>query len=559
MKNRFIDESYFDFIIPNVLLDFLGENQKFTRINTRHSIIHIPYVQVNKCDFDSINYAYLPACFTLESTFALEQTGVKKVQNNPNLGMYGTGILIGIIDSGINYLHPAFLYSDGTSRIATIWDQTVNEEDAEPSQEFPYGTIYSKEDINRALEQPYPLEVVPTNDENGHGTAIAGIAGGSSDTANDFSGVAPLAEFVIVKLKEAKKSVKEFLAIPEDKLCYQENDIMMGVKYVDHVAKRLNRPLALCIALGSNQGSHDGLGALSLYLNQLSELPKSCVVTCAGNEGNTRRHFSGAVTKEDPYTEFELNVGPEDKKFFMEIWTQPILRVSLEIISPTGEKISDLIPGFDQRTKHTFVFGSTIICVNNIITEPESGDQLIWLRFDKAQSGIWKFRNYNIDRNNATFHVWLPSGDIITNDTYFVQSDPFTTITTPGNGEAQLTITSYDTLGGGVSNFSSKGFTRVHEIKPDLAAPGLEITAPTNRNGYTNITGTGAAAAISTGIVALLLEWAITRGIYTNITGVEIKTLLIRGAQRDLYFDYPNKTWGFGKIDLYGVFDKLII
>lgn len=560
MENQFTSENYFDLIIPNIGLQNLEKDFVVTRVNNKHSITHIPYEKVNKCQYEGINYTYLPSCYTLESTFALEETGVKRVQNNPNFALYGTGVLLGIIDSGINYLHPAFLFNDKTTRIHSIWDQTINNDNSkEFDPEFPYGTMYSKQDINKALQQSNPLELVPTDDIIGHGTAIAGIAGGTADNANYFSGVAILSEFVVVKLKQAKKNSKDFLSIAEDKICYQESDLMMAVKYLEYVSRQLNRPLAICCALGSNQGSHDGLGALSTYLNNLSELPRTCSVICAGNEGNARRHFSGIVRSEEEITEFEIFVGENDKKFFVEIWTQPILRMSLEIISPSGEKITDLNPGFGQVSEHTFIFGPSIVCVNNITTEPESGEQLIWIRFENAQSGLWRFRNYNIDKINARFNAWLPSGDIISKETNFIVSDPNTTITSPANGVASLAITSYDTLTGGISIFSSKGYTRVNEIKPDLAAPGTEITAPSNKNGYVNVSGTGAAAAMATGIVALLLEWAITRGYYTNITGVEVKTFLIRGARRELNIEYPNRTWGYGKIDLYGVFEKLII
>lgn len=560
MENQFISENYFDLLIPNVSLGTLNPNIVVTRVNNTYSIFHLPYEDVIKCDFRSFGYNNIPKCFILESTYVLETTGVKRVQSNPNLALMGTGVLIGIIDSGINYLHPAFLFNDNTSRITSIWDQTINPSDPPVmTEDFPYGTIYTKEDINRALMQPYPLEVVPTDDPIGHGTAIAGIAGGSADSANDFSGVAPLVEFVIVKMKQAKNVTKDFLSIPSDVICYQETDVMMGVKYVEKVAQQLNRPLALCIALGSNQGSRDGLGPLSSYLNDLSELPRTCVTCSAGNQGNTRRHYSKAIRSLDEYTDVEFNVAVNDKKFFIEIWTQPILRISLDIISPSGERIENLTPAFSQSTMHAFVFGPTKLCVKNVPTIPITGDQLIWLRFEDTQSGLWTLRIHNIDRTNAEVNAWLPAGGTITNDTYFIQSDSFTTITTPGDTVSPITISSYDTLAGGISVFSSKGYTRVNEIKPDLVAPGTELTAPAITNGYVNISGTGAAAAVNTGIVALLFEWAITRGYYTGITGVEIKTFLIRGAERDLILDYPNRTWGYGKVNLYGVFEKLII
>ena len=559
MANKFISDDYYDLIIPNLLIGNMDNGLSKTFVNSKHSIINIPRDRINLCTMGEFSYSNFPSIFTLQSNLALEQLGVNKVQTNPNFALYGTGTLIGFIDSGINYLHPAFLYSDKSTRIYSIWDQTITDEEMSVNEAFPYGTMYSREVINHALQQTNPLEVVPTNDEIGHGTAIAGLAAGSVDKRNNFSGVAPLSELIVVKLKQAKKNIRQFYSIPEDAICYQESDIMLGVKYIVEIARKLNRPLVLCIALGTSQGPHDGLGSLSTYLGNITGYPHTCVLTCAGNEGNAQRHFSDHIRSDEPYREFELIVGENDKYFFIEIWLDPILRITLEITSPSGEKISNTSPGIRQSRKYTFVFSPTVICINNIGTISESGTQLVWLRFDDAQSGLWRFRYYNIDQATSTLNAWLPSGDIISNNTYFLLSNPETTITSPGNSLAPITITAYNTLEGGISYFSGIGYTRKGEVKPDLAAPGTDLRAPSNHSGYVFATGTGAATALASGVVALLLEWAYVRGNYTTITGREIKTLLIRGAIREPYTTYPNRTWGYGKVDLYGVFEKLII
>lgn len=560
MVNELVSEDYFDLIVPNILLYNLDNSMTITRINDRYSIINIPKESINFCELYDLNYSYLPQCLSLESTIALEETGVKRIQNNPNFELFGTGVLIGIIDSGINYEHPVFRYTDDSSRIQAIWDQTLNEEETSGSSpEFPYGTIYTKDDINVALTQPNPLLLVPTNDEIGHGTMIAGIAAGSIDEENDFSGVAPLSELVVVKLKQAKNITKDFFSISTDRICFQESDIMMGIKFVITVAQQLKRPLAICIALGTNQGGHDGLDPLSNFLASVTSLPKTCSIISAGNEGNSRRHFFDEIREEEEVNEFDLVVGEKDKDFYIEIWLEPIQRISLEIISPTGERIANLVPGIRQLREHRFVFGPTVICVNNIITEAESGDQLIWIRFRNTQNGVWKFRYFNVDRTHSEFNAWLPAGDIISDETYFLMSNSFTTITSPGNSTNPITVASYDTIEGGISIFSSKGYTRKGNIKPDIAAPGTSITAPSNINGYATMTGTGAAAAITTGIVALLFEWSVTKGYLTRLSGIEAKALLIRGAQRDPSLEYPNPIWGYGKVDLYGLFEKLVI
>lgn len=559
MENKFYSEKFMDLIIPNTLLSVYENQGTITSINNLYSIVHIPIDKIDFCSFNGFSYSYFPTCYTLDSTIVLEKLGVDKVRTNPNLNLYGAGVLVGVIDSGVNYQHKAFLFNDKTTKLYSIWDQTIYKEDSPVNEEFPYGTFYSKQEINRALLQSNPLDSVPSTDENGHGTAIAGIIVGSEDTGNDFAGVSPLSELVVVKLKQAKEVVRQFFSISKEVTCYQKSDIMMGIKYILDVAGKLNRPLVLCIAMGSSQGGDDGLDPLSYYLNDISRAPRFCVVVSGGNEGNRNRHYLGNFERGDEFKEFEFRVGEKDKLFFMEIWMQPIQRLSFEITSPTGEKISNVNPGIHQIKKYNFIFGPTKLCVNNITTESESGDQLILIRFDNTQSGVWKIRLNNIDKTHSDFNVWLPSGELITNETFFLQSDSYLTITSPGNAFAPITIGAYDTLEGGIATFSSKGYTRKNVVKPDLTAPGTFIESPSNKEGYVTVSGTGSAAALSSGVAALLLEWAILKGNYTGITGSEIKTFLIRGARRDVNIDYPNRTWGYGQIDLYGTFQKLTI
>ncbi len=559
MENKFYSEKFMDMIIPNALIGVYEKEGSITRINSRYIIVHIPIDRIDFCSFNGFSYSFFPSCYTLTSTIALEELGVSKVRQNPNLGLYGAGVLVGVIDSGVNYQHKAFKYKDNTTKLYSIWDQTIYQEDAPVNEDFPYGTIYSKEEINRALGAANPLDIVPSRDENGHGTALAGVIVGSEDIPNEFIGVAPLSELVVVKLKQAKKVTRQFFSVSEEATCYQKSDIMMGITYIISVAEKLNRPLVLCLAMGSSQGGDDGLGPLSYYINDISREPRSCVVVSAGNEGNTNRHYLGIFKKDEEFREFELNVGAKDKEFFIEIWVHPIQRLSIEITSPSGEKISNVGPGIRQLKKYNFVFGPTKLCINNIATESESGDQLILMRFENTQEGIWKIKLNNIDKTYSQFNVWLPSGELITKETFFLKSDSYLTVTSPGSAYAPIAVGAYETEEGGIAAFSSKGFNRKEIIKPDLTAPGTLIKGPSNAEGYVSVSGTGAAAALSAGVVALLFEWAILKGNYTGITGSEIKTFLIRGAKRELHTDYPNRTWGYGRIDLYSTFEKLTI
>jgi hypothetical protein len=183
---------------------------------------------------------------------------------------------------------------------------------------------------------------------------------------------------------------------------------------------------------------------------------------------------------------------------------------------------------------------------------------MILLRFENALSGIWRFRITSIDQEPFIFHAWLPTGDLISEDTYFLNSNPDTTITSPGNNDFPLTVANYNGDTGNIAPNSSRGYTRFGVIKPDLAAPGTDIICPIPNNKYTRITGTGASAAHSTGIIAMVLEWGVVKGAYSSITGVIINKMLMRGAYRSPYMEYPNNVWGYGAIDIYGLFEKLI-
>jgi subtilisin family serine protease len=557
MVDEIINEEYMDLIVPNVILDSYSYAVNKTNINARYTLINVPKETVNVCEIGDI-YSFVPAIYTPESTIALDEIGVTKVRYEPEYELSGTGALIAIIDSGVNYLHPALRYYDNTTKIQAIWDQTLNKEPSSGKDaDFPYGTIYSKDEINIALKQPNPLTIVPTQDELGHGTMIAGIAVGSEDEENDFSGVAPLAELLVVKLKQAKNIIKDIFSVPNDKVCYQESDIMMGIRFVLEKAKKLQRPLVICIALGTNHGGEFGSGPVTSFLDVITTLPGVCSVISGGNEGNKGRHFLSRLTTQNSSKDIQFHAGEKDKNFLIEIWPQIYQNISFELVAPSGEIKTNLTIDWRTLDIYKFYMGETYICINDVLAEVKRGRQLVLFRFSNIQSGLWTIRFTSLDRIPSELNAFLPSGNIISDDTYFIDADSFKTITSPGNSAAPITITSYDSITGDISSFSSKGYSRDNEIKPDLVAPGKDIIAPYKNDSYVSISGTGAAAAIVSGVVALIYEWAVIKGNFTNLSGTEIKTLLIQGAKRNPNVEYPNRTWGYGKVDLVGFFDKL--
>lgn len=552
MINKALSEAYLDLLLENSKIDFKKDGDNVTPINTKHSVFYFQNPFADRCEFKDYPYQAFQSLFFPESNINPEGFDILHPLESFDLGFSGQGVLIGIVDSGIEYQHQAFLNIDNTTRILSIWDQTITDGD-KPPEGYTFGSEYTKEMINMALRSSYPLSIVPSIDDTGHGTMVAGIAAGKENKQQGFSGVVPKAELVVVKLKQAKKANREIFLINEDKICYEETDIMLGINYLLSIAQKLKRPMAICIALGSSKGGHDGHGALSSYLTLISQKPQTAVTISAGNEGNKRRHYQGNIPENQGFTKIELHISSKDKGFSVEIWATSPSQVSIDITSPSGEYISELSLGMMQCSEHT-LSDTTVVWVNNLMAEGETGDQVILVRFLNPEEGIWKFRVYNKMYVETRLNAWLPGDDFISEETYFVDSCPNITITSPGNSPEAMTITAYDSASGAIADFSSLGFSRTNYVKPDLAAPGVNVVCPTPNNTYGTASGTGAAAAYGTGAAAMILEWAVLKGHNTEIKGYDIKKLLIQSAQRDMYMQYPNPTWGYGKIDLLSLY-----
>lgn len=553
--NKILDNEYYDLIISNSLVPMYNASDNITPLNELHSLIHIPKDNKEACDLGENSYHFFPKIYTLEASVGVEKSGIGAVQQSPGFGPRGRGVIMGIVDTGIDYRHPAFAFNDRTSRILSIWDQTAV--DGTPPRGFSFGAEYTKESINFALLSDDPLSIVPSVDTSRHGTAIASIMAGRPSDEHSFRGVVPDADILVVKLKEAKENLKNLFFVPPDALCYQESDIILGVRFLVASAQRLNRPLVICIALGSSQGGHDGRGALNAYLERLVQFPKIGVAVSAGNEGNNLRHYYGDAQSSPYVSEFNLRAGNYDKLFSMEIWPYMPSSISIAVSTPGRERSPVIEPALGVCRKITFQSSQSTVWINNISLEQETGDQLILVRFENPDPGIWSFQITNSENEPYAYHCWLPSGNLISNETFLLNADPDTTITDPGNSLHPLTVTAYNQMNDSIINESSRGYTRLGQIKPDIAAPGFQIPCAIPDNQYGTITGTGAAAAHAAGVIAMVLEWASSRGNYTAITGNQANRLIIRGARRSGGEANPNNVWGYGQLDAEKVFRQL--
>lgn len=538
-------------------------------------------------------YRFLPKLYApmQNISFPLLKSGILPVQQPP-LALTGRNVLIGIADSGIDFTSPAFRWEDGSSRILALWDQTVpyGSAEASPGEEgamemvsgeerlarfnddsrpkltsldVPFGTVYSQADINAALQSDDPFARIPSLDRTGHGSAMAGAAGGK--IGEEVYGGATGAEYVIVKCMQAKRIIREFYHVPEEAEAYCEADIMLAYRFIDSYCEVFRRPVVFCLGLGSNMGPHNGLTMFSECLNDLALTRSRAVVVCGGNEGNQSGHFSG-----EGDTDVELRVGEGIRGFTMEIWGGVPEIFSIVIVSPGGENTMVLSSIVNGTRRIIFLFERTVIYAEAELAEQSSGKTLMVLRFENPTPGIWRIKV----RNAGTFDMWLPVRGFLEGELYFLNPDPDTTLTEPAYAREVLTVSTYQDETGAFWGDSGRGFAVGGQIKPDMAAPGVNVPVPGRAPnavagpdgaqimsplGSFSVTGSSMAAAITTGAVAQFLEWAIVRENDIFIKEREIKSYLQRGASKDAGTEYPDKRWGYGKLNLQQAFEALRI
>lgn len=567
--NSVASEDFADFIAP-----YFTTPEEFMRsqgtdcidfVNSTLAVVYVPLSTVTPSTYTSYTYSAVPKLYSLLDVTSMDAAGITPAGELPVLNNQGAGVIVGFVDTGINYTDSLFRNADGSTRIIGIWDQTNNSdnsnnienETAKPFSAFSalYGTQYTAEEINLALNSDNPASIVPTRDENGHGTFLASIAAGNRDERAGFSGAAPQASIAMVKLKPAKQYLRDFYLIQDGADAYQENDIMMGVSYLYFLARKYSMPLVVCIPLGTNMGSHMGMSRLGQYLNQVSLSNGSAVITAAGNETGARHHFRAVMDADTDEVTAELRVGEREAGFSMELWAENMGAYTVGFISPTGEVAREISVPLRGENTVSFLLEQTQITVYTQIADVSSGSQFIFMRFENPMSGIWRILIRNTLDIRETFHIWLPVRGFISDETYFLRPDPDTTITDPGNARYPITVTAYDHTKNSIYIHASRGYSLSGRIKPDLAAPGVNILgASVSGRRLTRMSGTSVSAAHLAGAAAILLNWGVLNANYPYLNTPVLKSIFVRGAQRNPALTYPNREFGYGTLNLYEAF-----
>ena len=549
-------EDYVDYLIEyngetETVLDIYKDTGCVNFIDERFAVLYRPKPDDYMESFSRLEYTLFPKLYGLMDTSSVEAVGAVNVQQENILGLTGKNIIIGIIDTGIDIQNPLFQNAVGQTRILAAWDQSVP--GGEQTGEFPgYGTVYTGDEINEAIRNGTSV----LQDENGHGTFLAGIAAGGK--TDDFTGVAPEADFAVVKLKPAKQNLKDFYLVSSNAPVFEEDDLLSAMHFLNETAAAEGKPLVLCLALGTNQGSHSGTLPVSLTLARYGNTPGVIPVCATGNEGNAAHHYYGSVSETYTPKNVEFLVSEGNRGFTLELWGQAPQLFSVGFRSPGGETIPRIPVSLNQEQRITFVLERTVIYVNYEVVQATTGSQLILIRMLDPTPGIWTLQVYRAFPSPPDFHIWLPITGFSTSDVTFLEPDPYTTLTTPSATVPVLSPSTYQAANNSFSPESGRGFTRLGEIKPDFAAPGVSVTGPGPAGSYVSFSGSSASAAITSGAAALFLQWGIQRTPARYFTAQEVKNYLIRGADRTDTITYPSREWGYGRLQLYQSFTSLM-
>lgn len=533
-----------------------AETVQVVRLLNEYAIITLTEQQLERlAQFPQIEFVEKPKRLFFALNRGRAASCVDQVRNL-GLNLTGRGVLVAVVDSGVDYTHPDFRNEDGTTRIVSIWDQTIPADgmlvEADgmvfrnlPPNGYRVGTEYSRERINAALAADSLEEqqrFVPSRDLSGHGTGVLGIAAGNGRaSAGRYRGVAPDSDILVVRLGTPRQGAAGFPRTTE---------LMQGIDYAVRRALELRLPLALNLSFGNTYGAHDGSTLLARYLDDVSNLWKSVISVGTGNEADKAGHTAGDV-REGEVTEIPFTIGAYEPALNMQLWKNYADVYDVAIIHPSGQSTGELRRGLGTQR---FRLGQTELLIYYGEPSLSSKAQEIYIDFlpvaDYLDAGIWRIQLLPKRIVQGNYDLWMPSAAALGADTGFLFPMPETTLTIPSTAERVISVSAYNAATDAYAEFSGRGYTReLQGIKPDLAAPGVDVTTTAVGGGYRSVTGTSFASPFVAGAAALLMQWGIVDGNDPYMYGEKVKAQLIFGARKLRgEAEYPNSRVGWGAL-----------
>ena len=515
------------------------EGIRVTELLNEYAVLVVPESGIGRlAEVPEIEYIEKPKRLFFAAEQGRTASCVTGVQN-ARYDLYGDGVLVAVLDSGVDYAHPDFRNEDGTTRILALWDQTIP---GRPPAGYRIGTEYTKEQIDEALAQSDPVrrrELVPSTDASGHGTRVLGIAAGNGRAEGiRYRGVAPRSSILVVKL-----------GVPRTDSFPRTTELMQALDYCIRKAMEYSLPVAVNISFGNTYGAHDGTSLLETYITDMANIWKSVICIGTGNEGYAAGHASDSL-QEGEKKRIQLAVGEYEGALNLQIWKSYLDDISVSLESPGGRSAGFIrnVPGAQR-----FALEQTDILLYYGEPSPYSQSQEIYLEFlpqtEYVDSGIWTLTLEAREIRDGRFHLWLPSAAVLNANTRFLEPEPYITLTIPSTARRTVAVGAYDSRSRTYADFSGRGDTRDGRERPILAAPGVDVVTTVPGGGYAAATGTSFATPFVTGAAALLMQWGITDGNDPFLYGEKAAAYLKKGAQPlPAFRAYPNPQIGWGTL-----------
>ncbi|MDF2653995.1 MAG: hypothetical protein K0R19_469 [Bacillota bacterium] len=496
--------------------------------------------------FPEVEYVEIPKNLTFFLQESLRISCITQVQSPASFGLTGNGVIVGIIDSGIDFTHPDFINPDGTSRILFLWDQTVA---GNPPAGFRNGTEFTNARINEALGSGSPFTIVPSLDVAGHGTAVAGVAAGNGRASGGAQrGTAPEAALIIVKLGHS-----------ENENFTRSTEVMRAIKYVIDKGTELNMPVSINLSYGTNNGSHDGTSLFETFIDTMADQWKTVISVATGNEGAAGHHFSSRIAQRENLN-VDIAIGGDTNTLYMTLWKNFVDTFSFTLVAPSGRVSPVILP---TQILTSFTLDNVVVTV--FIRQPTHYNPAheVYFRFQAVEGtisqGIWRLTITGNQVVDGRFDIWLPTIEDVSEDITFLNPSLETTLTLPSTALNVISVGGYNATIDTSADFSGRGYTRNNVyVKPDLVAPAVGIRTARTGGGYDVVTGTSFAAPFVTGSSALMMQWGIVMGNDPFLYGQRVKAFLQKGARRTTTLVYPNPIWGYGALCLNGSMDFLV-
>lgn len=496
------------------------------------------------------------------------ETGANLVAAGSNLsqGYTGKGVVVGVVDRGFDYTHPAFVDSEGRLRISRVWEQGA-EEGISP-EKFGYGTEFADADLILAAHGDIR--------NNSHGTHVTAIAAGSDHIESDrFIGMAPDADIVLVSLKNDDDT---------------NVNVSNAIAYIFDYAEAEGKPCVINLSLGSQDGPHDGTSPFDRMADSMMG-PGRIIVGSAGNHRTNKFHAQGTSTFRS-FIDFRQPITSSNVGGNIDIWGDEGQEIEayLSVYNVNTGNETDRVKIYPSDETEVSL-GRNVSGNVEIASEinPVNNKAHIFMT-----SGVSSLRsNYAIALEvvpvtPGTMHVWADNiqlGLTSRNMEGFTDGNASTIAEIGGTGKRIISVGSYTTRNtytpfntsteqqleetcGALSSFSSGGPTADGRVKPQVTAPGCYISSAMSSfdgsgnipvayayevNGnyarYGYMEGTSMSSPTVAGIVATWLQAC------PDLTPEQIVEVLKRTSRADTFTgEIPaegSNDWGYGKIDAY--------